>query len=200
MTRSSEESQKRVAYGISGALLILIALGYLFVPRADLQDRSPISVLASPDKSTVFRCVGDLTLTQMVDIDSKEKCDDYSGSWQKAKASDGFNETRGKGWSDVGSLAAKDLTSMGGLGLLIGASPAIGFLLFKRIRGYETNPKRLKMASPLAPGKEPVKTSSGTESGNKIEDRLKQIQALHKQELITDEEFQIKKKELLDEL
>jgi hypothetical protein len=185
MNRSSEESQKRVAYGISGALLVLIALGYLFVPRADLQDRSPISVLASPDKSTVFRCVGDLTLTQRIEVDSREDCDRYFGIWQKAKASDGFNETRGRGWSDVGSLIGEDLLSMGGLGLLIGASPAIGFLLFQRFRGREMDQKL---------GFPPLANGSG------IEKRLKNIQDLHKQGLITSEEFKIKKKELLDEI
>jgi len=199
MKTSNEESQKRFAYGISGALLVLITLGYLFVPRADLNDRSPISVLTLPDKKTAFRCEG-IGLIKMVEINSREECKKYSGRWQNVYASDGSNATRGTGWSDVGNLIAEDLPSKGGLGLLIGASPAIGFLLFQRIRGNETNLKRPKTAFPLAPEKDPVQTSSSTAAGNKIEDRLKHIQALHEQGLITSEELKIKKKELLDEI
>ncbi len=184
MNKSSDDSQKRFAYGISGALLVLITLGYLFVPRADLKDRSPISVLTLPDKEIAFRCAG-IGLIKMVDIDSREECRKYSGQWQNVYASDGSHATRGAGWSDVGSLIAEDLPSMGGLGLLIGASPAIGFLVFQRFRGKETNQK-LKIPTKI--------------DGSEIEKRLKNIQDLHKQGLITSEEFKIKKKELLDEI
>ena len=58
MTRSREESQRVVSFAISGALLLLLSLGYLFVPRADLDDKSPLSVLTSPSKKELFTCVG----------------------------------------------------------------------------------------------------------------------------------------------
>ena len=199
MNTTNEESQKRFAYGISGALLVLITLGYLFVPRVDLNDRSPISVLTLPDKKIVFRCEG-IGLVKMVEIDSSEECRKYSGRWQNVYASDGSHATRGAGWSDVGSLIAKDLPSIGGLGLLVGASPAIGFLLFRRIRGNEVNRKTPKTAFPSAQVNQFRRTSAARADGTEMEDRLKYIQALHKQGLITSEELKTKKRELLDEI
>jgi hypothetical protein len=58
MARSHEDFQKVVSYAISGALLLLLSLGYLFVPRLALEDRSPLAVLTSPTKRGIFICAG----------------------------------------------------------------------------------------------------------------------------------------------
>jgi hypothetical protein len=131
MARSREESQRVVSFAISGALLLLLSLGYLFVPRADLEDKSALSVLASPNKEDVFTCEGWSTGEEYVPKDrsasetikalqsspglevfiearsSKDGCRKYSGIWTKVKAADGSVRTSGLGWSDVGNLISK---------------------------------------------------------------------------------------------
>jgi hypothetical protein len=223
MARSSQESQK-LSFAISGALLLLLALGYLFVPRWDLGDKSPLSVLVSPNKEDVFTCVGGrsyasrentgpiteeefkkrlegtLTLAESIEANSsKNGCDKYSGTYAKKKEADGSVRSRGLGWADVGSLISKDLTSTGGLLLLLGASPAIGFLVFQRISGSRENTAPPKKAQPDI--KKQPETSSPLKLATKeLSDRLEHLQSLHQKGLITSEEFSIKKKELLDEI
>ena len=51
----------------------------------------------------------------------EEDCIKYSGRWISVRST-------GLGRSDIGSLLSKDLPATGGLLLLIGASPALGFL------------------------------------------------------------------------
>ena len=222
MTKSREESQK-LSFAISGALLLLLALGYLFVPRWDLGDKSPLSVLVSPNKEDVFTCVGGrsnappknppktaeeflkrlegtLTLAESIEANSsKNGCDKYSGTFVKKKEADGSVRSRGLGWADVGSLISKDLTSTGGLLLLVGASPAIGFLVFQRISGSRENTAPPKKEQPDV--KQEPETSSPLKLATKeLSDRLEHLQSLHQKGLITSEEFSIKKKELLEEI
>ena len=132
MTKSREEAQGVVSFAISGALLLLISLGYLFVPRVELEEKSPLSVLISPNKKFHYECVGyripqELGIYEMLKANSfEEECIKYSGRWISVRST-------GLGRSDVGSLLSKDLPATGGLLLLIGASPALGFFVFQRI-------------------------------------------------------------------
>ena len=204
MARSHEDSQKVVSYAISGALLLLLSLGYLFVPRLALEDRSPLAVLTSPTKREIFICAGTrpLNLSESLEsLQSESACTKkYQGHWQKDLNSGGSVRTKGYGWSDVGNLISKDLPGTGGLFLLIGASPAIGFLVFRRIRRIDLNLKVPKIAFPAAQQNEQVTTSPRRATSRELEDRLAHLQALHQKDLITSEEFLIKKRELLEEI
>lgn len=140
MTKSREESQRATSFAISGALLLLLSLGYLFVPRSELESRSPLSVLISPNKKFFFECIGEKApkgspLLYLLADNSKEDCFRVSGRWIQVKASDGSVLSTGLGRSDIGSLLSKDLPATGGLLLLIGVSPALGFFVFQRIAG-----------------------------------------------------------------
>lgn len=224
MTRSREESQKTMSFAISGALLLLLSLGYLFIPRADLGDKSPLSVLTSPSNENLSTCVGGrsktpldntgsitedefkralagtLTLGEQIKANSSEsECKKYSGTWTKAKTFDGSVLTIGFGWSDVGNLVAKDLPSTGGLFLLLGASPTIGFLVFQRILGSRKNTTTSKKEQLVA--MKASETSAPQKLATKeLSDRLEHLQSLHQKGLITSEEFSLKKKELLEEI
>jgi hypothetical protein len=224
MTKSREESQKVMSFAISGALLLLLSLGYLFVPRWDLGDKSPLSVLVSPSKEDVYTCVGGksyaprknppingeefkkrlegtLTLAESIEANSsKNGCDKYSGTYTKKKEADGSVRTRGLGWADVGSLISKDLTSTGGLFLLIGASPAIGFLVFQRISGSRSGTTTRKTDLPSVKDEKPATSAPPKSVQKELADRLEHLQSLHQKGLITSEEFSIKKKELLEEI
>ena len=203
MTKSREESQRMVSFAISGALLLLLSLGYLFVPRADLDDKSPLTVLMSPSKKNVFTCVGADTfgLAERIEtLKSKFGCQKYSGVWQKAKTDDGSVRTSGLGWSDVGNLISKDLPATGGLFLLIGASPAIGFLVFQRISGTRSGITAQKTNPPPAKDEKPAASAPPKLVPKELADRLEHLQSLHQKGLITSEEFSIKKKELLEEI
>ena len=219
MTRSREESQRVVSFAISGALLLLLSLGYLFVPRADLDDKSPLSVLTSPSKKELFTCVGaksnyvpkddsfeerlkaTLGLDARIEtLSSEYGCQKYSGVWQKAKTDDGSVRTSGLGWSDVGNLISKDLPATGGLFLLIGASPAIGFLVFQRISGTRSVTTTEKTNPPPAKDEKPAASAPPKLVPKELADRLEHLQSLHQKGLITSEEFSIKKKELLEEI
>ena len=224
MTRSREESQRVVSFAISGALLLLLSLGYLFVPRADLEDKSPLSVLASPNKEDVFTCEGYSTGEEYVPKDdsasekikalqsgpglevaieahsSEDGCRKYSGLWTKVKTDDGSVRTSGLGWSDVGSLISKDLPSTGGLFLLLGASPAIGFLVFQRISGTRSGTTTRKTNPPIVKAEKPAASAPPKLAPKELADRLEHLQSLHQKGLITSEEFSIKKKELLEEI
>ena len=225
MNRSREESQRVVSFAISGALLLLLSLGYLFVPRADLEDKSPLSVLASPDKEDIYTCFGGksyaprkntgpiteeefkkmlegtLTLAESIEANSsKNGCDKYSGTYTKKNEADGSVRTRGLGWVDVGSLISKDLTSTGGLFLLIGASPAIGFLVFQRISGTRSGTTTRTTDLPLVKNEKPATSAPPKSVPKELADRLEHLQSLHQKGLITSEEFSIKKKELLEEI
>ena len=130
-----------VSLAISGALLLLLSLGYLFIPRSELESKSPLSVLISPNKKFFFECTGEKIpqegspLLYLAADNSKEDCFRVSGRWTQVRASDGSVLSTGLGRSDVGSLLSKDLPATGGLLLLIGASPALGFFVFQRITG-----------------------------------------------------------------
>jgi len=225
MTKSREESQRVVAFAISGALLLILSLGYLFVPRADLGDKSPLSILVSPSKKDVFICVGGRSLTPRVNTgpiteeeflkrlagtltlaesieanSSKGGCDKYSGTYTKKIETDGSVRTIGLGWADLGSLVSKDLTSTGGLFLLIGASPAIGFLVFQRISGSRSGTITQKTNPLPAKEEKPAASSPPKLIRKELADRLEHLQSLHQRGLITSEEFSIKKKELLEEI
>lgn len=219
MTKSREESQRMVSFAISGALLLLLSLGYLFVPRADLDDKSPLTVLMSPSKKNVFTCVGaksnyvpkddsfeerlkgTLGLAERIEtLKSKFGCQKYSGVWQKAETDDGSVRTSGLGWSDVGNLISKDLPATGGLFLLIGASPAIGFLVFQRISGTRSGTTTQKLNPSPAKDEKPAVSAPPKLAAKDLGDRLEHLQSLHQKGLITSEEFSIKKKELLEEI
>lgn len=202
MTRSHEESQRVVSIATSGALLLLLSLGYLFVPRSDLGDRSPLAVLTSPNNN-VYVCEGEVPLAApwLPNLHrlSETECKKW-GTWTKVKMDDGSVRTKCCGWSDVGNLISKDLPSTGGLLILIGASPIIGFLVFQRIRGTNRSLTVQKVVSPIATQHIPeVRKQSSRTSGN-FEERFAQIKSLHQKGLITSEEFSNKKKELLEEL
>ena len=223
MARSSEESQK-LSFAISGALLLLLSLGYLFVPRADLGDKSPLSVLASPNKEDVFTCEGysagelyvpkDDSASEKIKqiqsspglevaieaLSSEDGCRKYSGLWTKVKTDDGSVRTKGSGWSEVGNLISKDLPSTGGLFLLIGASPAIGFLVFQRISGTRSGTTTRKTNPPIVKDEKPATSAPPKSVPKELADRLEHLQSLHQKGLITSEEFSIKKKELLEEI
>ena len=224
MARSREESQMVVSIAISGALLLLLSLGYLFVPRADLEDKSPLSVLASPNKEDVFTCEGysagelyvpkdDSASEKIKQIQSypglevalearssEDGCRKYSGLWTQVKTDDGSVRTSGLGWSDVGNLISKDLPSTGGLFLLIGASPAIGFLVFQRISGTRSGTTTRKTNPPIVKDEKPATSAPPKSVPKELADRLEHLQSLHQKGLITSEEFSIKKKELLEEI
>ena len=224
MARSREESQRVVSIAISGALLLLLSLGYLFVPRADLEDKSPLSVLASPNKEDVFTCEGysagelyvpkdDSASEKIKQIQSypglevalearssEDGCRKYSGLWTQVKTDDGSVRTSGLGWSDVGNLISKDLPSTGGLFLLLGASPALGFLVFQSVRGTNRSLKTQKVFSSIANRHHPEAGKQSRATSENLEERLAQIKSLHQKGLITSEEFSNKKKELLEEL
>ena len=203
MTKSREESRRMVSFAISGALLLLLSLGYLFAPRADLDDKSPLTVLMSPSKKNVFTCVGADTfgLSERIEtLKSKFGCQKYSGVWQNAKTDDGSVRTSGLGWSDVGNLISKDLPATGGLFLLIGASPAIGFLVFQRISGTRSGITAQKTNPPPAKDEKPAASAPPKLVPKELADRLEHLQSLHQKGLITSEEFSIKKKELLEEI
>ena len=206
MARSREESQKVVSFAISGALLLLLSLGYLFVPRAALEDKSPLGILIAPTKTVDENppfyygvCSGDgvkisLSLTF-------EDCKRNGGEWtQEVSLGTGFEIVRGKSASDVGKLIAKDVPATGGLFLLIGASPAIGFLVFRRIRGNDINLKTPKMVFPTSQQNKLETTIPPKATSRQLEDRLTHLQSLHQKGLITSEELLIKKKELLEEI
>jgi hypothetical protein len=134
MTKFREESQSVVSLAVSGALLLLLSLGYLFVPRSELEGKSPLSVLISPNKKFSYECV-DYRIPQEAGISEyliannfEEECIKYAGRWISISST-------GLGRADIGSLLSKDLPATGGLLLLIGASPALGFFVFQRIRG-----------------------------------------------------------------
>ncbi len=140
MTKSREESRTVASFAISGALLLLLSLGYLFVPRSELESKSPLSVLISPNKKFFFECIGEKApkespLLYLLADNSKEDCFRVSGRWIQVRTSNGSVLSTGLGRSDVGSLMSKDLPATGGLLLLIGASPALGFFVFRRIAG-----------------------------------------------------------------
>ena len=204
MDRSREDSQKVISYAISSALLLLLSLGYLFIPRLALDDRSPLAVLTSPTKKEIFICAGTRPLTlgeSLESLKSESACTKkYQGHWQKSLNNDGSVRTKGYGGSDIGNLISKDLLGTGGLFLLIGASPAIGFLVFRSIRGTDLNLKIPKIAFPAAQQNRPETTSPPKASSRQLEDRLTHLQSLHQKDLITSEEFLIKKKELLEEI
>ena len=203
MTRSREESQKVISYAISGALLLLLSLGYLFVPRADLDDRSPLAVLTSPTKKEIFTCAGGTVrgLEQLIEsYQSESSCTKkYNGHWQK-DMTNGSVRTKGYGGSDVGNLISKDLPATGGLFLLIGASPAIGFLVFQRISGTRSVTTTEKTNPPPAKDEKPAASAPPKLVPKELADRLEHLQSLHQKGLITSEEFSIKKKELLEEV
>jgi hypothetical protein len=223
MARSSEESQK-LSFAISGALLLLLSLGYLFVPRADLGDKSPLSVLASPNKEDVFTCEGysagelyvpkDDSASEKIKqiqsspglevaieaLSSEDGCRKYSGLWTKVKTDDGSVRTKGSGWSEVGNLISKDLPSTGGLFLLLGASPAIGFLVFQRISGTRSSATVLTTDPPIAKDEKPATSVPSKSVPKELADRLEHLQSLHQKGLITSQEFSTKKKELLEEI
>jgi len=224
MTRSREESQRVVSFAISGALLLLLSLGYLFVPRVDLEDKSPLSVLASPNKEDVFTCEGYSTGEEYVPKDnsaseklkaiqsgpglvvaiearsSEDGCRKYSGLWTQVKTDDGSVRTSGLGWSDVGNLISKDLPSAGGLFLLLGASPAIGLLVFQRISGPRSGTTTRTTDLPFVKNEKPATSDAPKLAPKELADRLEHLQSLHQKGLITSEEFSIKKRELLEEI
>ena len=206
MARSREDSQKVVSYAVSGAVLLLLSLGYLFVPRAALEDKSPLGILIAPTKTVdenppiyYGACSGNgvkifLSLTF-------EDCKQNGGEWtQRVSLGTGFEIVRGKSASDVGKLIAKDMPATGGLFLLIGASPAIGFLVFRRITGNDINLKTPKVVLTTSQQNKPETTIPTKATSRQLADRLEHLQSLHKQGLITSEEFSIKKKELLEEI
>lgn len=204
MARSREDSQKVVSYAISGALLLLLSLGYLFVPRLALDDRSPLAVLTSPTKKEIFICAGTRPLNlgeALESIQSENACTGkYQGHWQKDLNNDSSVRTKGYGWSHVGNLIFEDLLGTGGLLLLIGASPTIGFLAFRRIRRTDLNLKMSKITFPAPQQNKRETISSPKATSRQLEDRLTHLQSLHQKGLITSEEFLIKKKDLLEEI
>lgn len=134
MPKFREESQSVVSLAVSGALLLLISVGYLFVQRSELEGKSPLSVLISPNKKFSYDCVGERIPQEAGIFENlkanayEEDCIKYAGRWISISST-------GLGRSDVGSLLSKDLPATGGLLLLIGASPALGFFVFQCIRG-----------------------------------------------------------------
>ncbi len=202
MARSREDSQKVVSYAISGALLLLLSLGYLFVPRLALEDRSPLAVLTSPNNN-VYVCEGEVPLVApwLPNLHrlSETECKKW-GTWTKVKMDDGSVRTKCCGWSDVGNLISKDLPSTGGLFLLIGASPAIGFLVFQRISGTRSGTTTRKTYPPIVKDEKPATSAPPKSVPKELADRLEHLQSLHQKDLITSEEFSIKKKELLEEI
>lgn len=203
MARSSQESQK-LSFAISGALLLLLSLGYLFVPRADLGDKSPLAVLTSPTKKEIFTCAGGTSrgLKQLSEsYQSESSCTKkYQGHWQKSLNNDGSVRTKGYGGSDVGNLISKDLPGTGGLFLLIGASPAIGFLVFQRISGTRNGTTTRKTNPSIVKDEKPATSTPPKSVPKELADRLEHLQSLHQKGLVTSEEFSIKKKELLEEI
>ena len=203
MARSREDSQKVVSYAISGALLLLLSLGYLFVPRLALEDKSPLAVLTSPTKKEIFICAGTRPLNlgeSLESLKSESACTGkYQGHWQKDLNNDGSVRTKGYGWTDVGNLISEDLPSTGGLFLLLGASPAISFLVFQRILGSRKDTTTSKKEQPSAL-KEPETRIPRKLATKELSDRLEHLQSLHQKGLITSEEFSLKKKDLLEEI
>ncbi len=204
MARSREESQKVVSYAISGALLLLLSLGYLFVPRLALENKSPLAVLTSPTKKEIFICAGTRPLNleeKLESLKSESACTGkYQGHWQKGLNNDGSVRTKGYGWSDVGNLISEDLLGTGGLLLLIGASPAIGFLMFQRISVARSGTTTQKTDPPIVKHEKPAASAPPKLAPKELADRLEHLQSLHQKGLITSEEFSIKKKELLEEI
>ena len=204
MARSREESQRVVSFAISGALLLLLSLGYLFVPRLALEDKSPLAVLTSPTKKEIFICAGTRPLNlgeSLESLKSESACTGkYQGHWQKDLDNDGSVRTKGYGWSDVGNLISEDLPGTGGLFLLIGASPAIGFLVFRRISGTPSGTTTRKTEPPIVKDENPAESAPPKLAPKELADRLEHLQSLHQKGLITTEEFSIKKKELLEEI
>lgn len=206
MARSREESQKVVSFAISGAVLFLLSLGYLFVPRADLEDKSPLEILIAPTKTVEENppryfgvCSGagvEIFLSRTF-----EDCEQNGGEWtQQVRLGTGFEIVRGKSASDVCKLIAKDVPATGGLFFLIGASPAIGFLVFRRITGNDINLKTPEVILATSQQNKPDVTIPPKATSRQLEDRLQHLQSLHQKALITSEEFSIKKKELLEEI
>ena len=194
MTRSREEPQK-MSFAMSGVLLLLLALGYLFVPREDLGNRSPLATLALMNRN--FECVGGTNsgLSGLIEARKSESiCEEkYNGRFE-------LDVDRSWGWSDVGSLISKDLPSTLGLFFLLGASPAIGFLVFQRISGTRSGTTTQKTNPPPAKDEKPAASAPPKLVPKELADRLEHLQSLHQKGLITSEEFSIKKKELLEEI
>jgi len=177
-------------------LLLLLAVGYLFVPRISLENRSPLAILSSPTKREIYICAGTRPLNlgeSLESLKSESACTGkYGGHWQKDFNNDGSVRTKGYGWSDIGNLISKDLTGFGGLFLLIGASPAIGFMVFQRIsESRKTIVVRKKDLTTVSPA------NLGT---NELSNRLENLQSLYQKGLITSEEFSVKKREMLEEI
>jgi len=217
------KDRKKFFLAVSAVLLVLLSLGYLFVPREKLGDRSPLSVLAAPDKRQLFECVGPkpldykqseassdpvtrafartLGISEFMEANSsKTGCLKYSGVWQKKKTVTGSQAKSGVGWSDVGELISKDLPAIGGLFLLIGASPALGFFIFQSVvtkRATGTGTTSMTLDLPVAPQIRP-QTPSALKSD--ISERLQKLQSLHEQGLITEDELATRRKQMLDEI
>lgn len=216
--------KKKFFLAVSASLLVLLSLGYLFVPRERLGDRSPLSVLTAPNKRELFECVGEkpldykqreassdpvkrafartLGISESIEANfSKTGCLKYSGVWQKKKTATGSVAKGGLGWSDVGNLISKDLPAIGGLFLLIGASPAIAFFVFQSLvagRGSATVTSRgIADSTATAP---PPRPQLPSQPNAEIGDRLQKLQALHEQGLITDAELETRRQRLLDEI
>lgn len=209
---------------VSASLMVLLSLGYLFVPRERLGDRSPLSVLTAPNKRELFECVGPkpldykqreassdlgtrlfartLGLDEFNEANStKTGCLKYSGVWQKKKTVTGSVAKGGLGWSDVGNLIAKDLPAIGGLFLLIGASPAIGFFVFQSLTSNRAAGMTVTGGTSSSSAPEPpARPQAPTPSNSEISERLHKLQALHKQGLVTDEEYATQRQRLLDEI
>jgi hypothetical protein len=192
---------------VSASLMILLSLGYLFVPREKLGDRSPLSVLAAPNKRELFECVGPkpiagtFRLSELSELFTKTGCLKYSGTWQKRKTVTGSVAKGGLGWSDVGNLISKDLPAIGGLVLLIGASPAIAFFVYQslvagRASATVTSSRTADSTATAPPPRPQVPSQPNAEIG----DRLQKLQVLHQQGLITDAELETRRQRLLDEI
>ena len=218
------KEKKKFFLAVSASLLVLLSLGYLFVPRERLGDRSPLSVLTAPNKRELFECVGPkpldykqreassdpvkrafartLGISESMEANSsKTGCLKYSGVWQKKKTVTGSVAKGGLGWSDVGNLISKDLPAIGGLFLLIGASPAIAFFVFQSLvagRGSATvTSSGTADSTATAP---PPRPQAPSQPNAEIGDRLQKLQALHEQGLITDAELETRRQRLLDEI
>jgi len=126
----------RLAVGSSAVVTVFLLIGYLFVPRADLDDRSALATIFDPTR--VDRKVAQQYQKQCV-IDGQVaygvsvgwECVNRGGQITFAeKPATGYTLTKGKDVRDVGSLLLRDLPALGGLLLLIGASPIIGVVVF----------------------------------------------------------------------
>lgn len=223
MTDSAKD-KKKYFLAASASLMVLLSLAYLFVPREKLGDRSPLSVLTAPDKRVLFECVGakplnykqreassdlmkrlfsgTLSFDELREVNSsKTGCLKYSGVWQKRKTLTGSVAKGGLGWSDVGNLITKDLPAIGGLFLLIGASPAIAFFVFRslisgRASGALTSSKTSALAAVGLSSRPQVSGSPNPEIG----ERLQKLQSLHQRGLISAAELDSRRKQLLDEI